>query len=201
MEKEIKALRQWIADLLSGMYVNCVYCGHRYGPVEATPVSMADQLTKHIEDCPRHPLALLRQSVKDADEVFENKEISEYIFAQAGYLSLVNGCIGGKESPTAVRGCQAKEACGITYQEIPGQNPGDKPWVHMKITPKYSMDFSDTLKAMKAGKKVYREAWRIWYIERRGKVFHKTYINNTYLPGYYTPTVEDLLADDWMIVE
>lgn len=27
---EIKRLRDWMNDLQSGMYINCVYCGHRY---------------------------------------------------------------------------------------------------------------------------------------------------------------------------
>jgi DNA-directed RNA polymerase subunit RPC12/RpoP len=49
-------LKQWVQDLQSGMYVNCVYCGHRYGPKDKTPVSMADLLKQHIEVCPEHPL-------------------------------------------------------------------------------------------------------------------------------------------------
>jgi hypothetical protein len=53
----IDHLRNWIADLQSGMYVNCVYCGHRYGPNETTPVSMADALKAHIAQCPEHPMA------------------------------------------------------------------------------------------------------------------------------------------------
>ena len=31
-EEKMAMLRQWIDDLQSGMYINCVYCGHRYGP-------------------------------------------------------------------------------------------------------------------------------------------------------------------------
>ena len=34
---EIERLKVWVDDLQSGMYVNCVYCGHRYGPGETTP--------------------------------------------------------------------------------------------------------------------------------------------------------------------
>ncbi|HEC62245.1 MAG TPA: hypothetical protein ENI27_08330, partial [bacterium] len=29
-EAEVKQLKQWVHDLQSGMYINCVYCGHRY---------------------------------------------------------------------------------------------------------------------------------------------------------------------------
>ena len=64
---ELAALRadneemaQWVRDLQSGMYVNCVYCGHRYGPGETTPVSMADALKAHVEQCPKHPMSALR---------------------------------------------------------------------------------------------------------------------------------------------
>lgn len=53
-------LTAWIDDLQSGMYVNCVYCGHRYGPGETTPVSMSDALKAHVEQCPQHPMSALR---------------------------------------------------------------------------------------------------------------------------------------------
>jgi len=54
-------LRRWVDDLQSGMYINCVYCGHRYGPKENTPMSMADVLKEHIERCPKHPMSKLKQ--------------------------------------------------------------------------------------------------------------------------------------------
>jgi hypothetical protein len=53
-------LSKWVSDLQSGMYVNCVYCGHRYGPGETTPVSMADALKAHVEKCPKHPMSALK---------------------------------------------------------------------------------------------------------------------------------------------
>lgn len=55
--EQIERLQQWVADLQSGMFVNCVYCGHRYGPGETTPVSMADALKAHVRTCPEHPLS------------------------------------------------------------------------------------------------------------------------------------------------
>jgi hypothetical protein len=58
--EQIERLRQHVADLQSGMWINCVYCGHRYGPGETTPVSMADALKAHIETCPEHPMSALR---------------------------------------------------------------------------------------------------------------------------------------------
>lgn len=60
LRQEAESLKSWVSDLQSGMYVNCVYCGHRYGPKETTPVTMADALKAHIEECPKHPLSILK---------------------------------------------------------------------------------------------------------------------------------------------
>lgn len=54
---EVERMQLWVNDLQSGMYINCVYCGHRYGPREDTPSVMADVLREHIEQCPQHPLS------------------------------------------------------------------------------------------------------------------------------------------------
>jgi len=59
-QEKIKRLEQWVADLQSGMYINCVYCGHRYGPNHDAPVSMADVLKEHVENCPEHPMRQLK---------------------------------------------------------------------------------------------------------------------------------------------
>lgn len=72
MQVEVDHLQAWVHDLLSGMYVNCVYCGHRYGPSPDTPVSMADALKAHIVVCPRHPLAQLRAAVQGVVERMED---------------------------------------------------------------------------------------------------------------------------------
>jgi len=53
-------LQTWVNDLHSQMFINCVYCGHRYGPNPGTPVSMSDILTTHIETCPEHPMSKLK---------------------------------------------------------------------------------------------------------------------------------------------
>ncbi len=57
LRRDRDRLRSWVDDLQSGMYVNCVYCGHRYGPETETPTSMADVLKEHIATCPKHPMA------------------------------------------------------------------------------------------------------------------------------------------------
>ena len=60
LEDELILTKQWVDDLQKGMYVNCVYCGHRYGPADKVPVSMADVLKEHIEQCPKHPLSKMK---------------------------------------------------------------------------------------------------------------------------------------------
>ena len=60
LQNENTKLTQWVSDLQSGMYVNCIYCGHRYGPGETTPASMADALKAHVENCPKHPMSSLK---------------------------------------------------------------------------------------------------------------------------------------------
>jgi hypothetical protein len=57
----IERLNSWISDLQSGMYVNCVYCGHRYGPEKDTPVAMAEILKRHVAQCPEHPMSKLKE--------------------------------------------------------------------------------------------------------------------------------------------
>ena len=59
---ECERLREWVADLQSGMYINCVYCGHRFGPEDEVPATMADALKEHVEQCPEHPMSKLRRS-------------------------------------------------------------------------------------------------------------------------------------------
>lgn len=65
--EEKERLEQWVKDLQSGMFVNCVYCGHRYGPSEETPVSQAELLTKHVEECPKHPMHVLKQRIRELE--------------------------------------------------------------------------------------------------------------------------------------
>lgn len=32
LEEKLAEANQWISDMQAGCYINCVYCGHRYGP-------------------------------------------------------------------------------------------------------------------------------------------------------------------------
>jgi len=60
LEAKNKRLQQWVDDLHAGMFINCVYCGHRYGPDSETPHAMADILKEHVEKCPEHPMSHLK---------------------------------------------------------------------------------------------------------------------------------------------
>lgn len=69
LTSENKQLEQWIDDLQSGMYINCVYCGHRYGP-NSVPntkdfnITMRKALEDHIASCPKHPLSAAKQEIR-----------------------------------------------------------------------------------------------------------------------------------------
>ena len=67
LEAKNRQFKAWVADCQSGMYVNCVYCGHRYGPREDTPMAMADVLKAHIEQCPEHPLSKARARITELE--------------------------------------------------------------------------------------------------------------------------------------
>ena len=67
LSEEVLGFRKWIDDLQSGMYINCVYCGHKYGPKDEVSSTMADALKEHIEQCPKHPMSALK---KEHDELY-----------------------------------------------------------------------------------------------------------------------------------
>jgi hypothetical protein len=71
-------LYSWVNDLQSGMYINCVYCGHRYGPKDDVPASMADVLKRHVEKCEKHPMSALKSQLhemtKDRDHWKQARE-------------------------------------------------------------------------------------------------------------------------------
>lgn len=77
---EILRLNKWIDDCQSGMYINCVYCGHRYGPDDGKHlVSMREALHKHVESCPKHPMFKLKQQVERLKKILEDPRWQPYI--------------------------------------------------------------------------------------------------------------------------
>lgn len=91
-------LQQWVNDLQAGMFINCVYCGHRYGPDDEVPESMADVLKEHIEQCPEHPMSkikkqceILEGTVQTAIDAIEDGEnLSSGILRQQFGMGFVN---------------------------------------------------------------------------------------------------------------
>ena len=74
---ELERVTRWKDDLLEGKTVNCVYCGHRYEP--GTPASQADVLKKHIEQCPDHPLAHLRNELAAQPSLWAVRTVDGYV--------------------------------------------------------------------------------------------------------------------------
>lgn len=52
--QEVSKLRQWVRELQSGLYLNCVFCGENF-----TGQENFNRLTNHIRECPEHPLSRL----------------------------------------------------------------------------------------------------------------------------------------------
>jgi hypothetical protein len=71
---ENKRLEMWIDDLQSGMYINCVYCGHRYGPMDEVTIPMRKQLEQHINSCPKHPLSKARDEIAKLKQQMEVRD-------------------------------------------------------------------------------------------------------------------------------
>jgi hypothetical protein len=66
--RECARLRMWVRDLHSGMWLNCAFCGHRYGPGDALEAStMIDALRAHIAQCPEHPMTAMRARIAELE--------------------------------------------------------------------------------------------------------------------------------------
>lgn len=62
---EVDRLKAWVADLQAGMYVACVYCGHRLAGREAASSKWSDALRAHIETCSQHPVSKLKVQLEE----------------------------------------------------------------------------------------------------------------------------------------
>ena len=74
LNRQVGELRHWVHDLQSGMFINCVYCGHRYGPKDEVPCTMADALKAHVEQCPKHPMSALKSENAELRRQIEGHE-------------------------------------------------------------------------------------------------------------------------------
>lgn len=91
---EINRLQQWVNDLQSGMYVNCVYCGHRYGPEDNVPSSMAEALKLHVEQCPKHPMSALKvENTRLTDEKEDMRACAVSIGESCDQLTAENAAL------------------------------------------------------------------------------------------------------------
>lgn len=66
MVEETTRLGAWVEDLQSGMYVNCVYCGLRYGPAREVATNQQDMIKQHIAACRYHPMYELAKAAVGA---------------------------------------------------------------------------------------------------------------------------------------
>jgi len=96
MLSEIKRLQDQVNDLQSGMYINCVYCGHRYGPRESTPVSMADVLKEHVEQCPKHPMSALKDKLERINEMVTKCMLQDGTVSDWGTIVEINKIVKEK---------------------------------------------------------------------------------------------------------
>lgn len=70
---DVGRLQQWVNDLQAGMYINCVYCGHNYGPDDEVPATMAKVLENHIAQCPKHPLSAAKKRIAELEKQLGGK--------------------------------------------------------------------------------------------------------------------------------
>ena len=76
-QAETERLQNWVNDLQAGMYINCVYCGHRYGPDNEVPATMADVLKKHISTCTEHPMSKLKKRIEQLEAGLRREKLAE----------------------------------------------------------------------------------------------------------------------------
>jgi len=97
LKEENERLVKWVDDLQSGMYINCVYCGHRYGPKDKVPCTMANALKQHIEQCPKHPMSALKKSLAAAKQ--ENERLRGKVEAYEPIVAAVESHLQRKLRP------------------------------------------------------------------------------------------------------
>jgi hypothetical protein len=86
-EREL-ALEQWVSDLQADTYINCVYCGHRYGPDSEVPATMADVLKEHVEQCSAHPMAALKRRALGLDAIVHGEDLARILDYAALFAAL-----------------------------------------------------------------------------------------------------------------
>ncbi len=83
LRKQLAEAQQWVHDLQSGMFINCVYCGHRYGPKDKVACTMQEVLKRHVEQCPKHPMSVLKAQLEKATSALDGQTASRENFEGA----------------------------------------------------------------------------------------------------------------------
>ncbi len=90
LEAENRDLQQWVDDTQSGMWINCVYCGHRYGPDDDLGgQTMREALEAHIATCPKHPLSKALAALAARERENAEKDLA---------LAIAQNCINKLQS-------------------------------------------------------------------------------------------------------
>lgn len=101
---EIEKQQTWIDDLQSGMNINCVYCGHNYGPSDKVNGTMREALHSHIAECPKHPLSKANSRIATLEGGIQ--DIREF------------ASVGSKNHEIADQECQRiQELCDVLKQK------------------------------------------------------------------------------------
>ncbi len=98
---EIERLQNWVNDLQADMYINCVYCGHRYGPDDEVPAAMADTLKEHIAQCPEHPMSKLTAEHRRMEVVCVDILGNGWDDAKPRVLPVIKDFVSGRHDPCA----------------------------------------------------------------------------------------------------
>jgi hypothetical protein len=83
----IEELEQWVNDLQSGMHINCVYCGHRYGPGDNPDLNMRQTLEAHIAKCPRHPLSEALARIEELERERDELKVEVEMFRERNRMA------------------------------------------------------------------------------------------------------------------
>lgn len=135
---EIDRLNKWVSDLQSHLYINCVYCGHRYAP--GTGPAMQQVLYDHIKVCPKHPLAAALKEIERLKE--ELKNYDEATARDVKYVESIRNIMD--ERGRDIETLQAKIAelkAAATGEEFAGWAKGHQEFAQMRAAERQADDF------------------------------------------------------------
>lgn len=93
-EDEIHNRENWVNDLQSGMYINCVYCGYKYGLESEVSASMGDIHKKHVAKCREHPMSKLVDALR---KIRNKSAMAGYEYGDSGIHKLADDALNSVE--------------------------------------------------------------------------------------------------------